>query len=981
MADPLSVVLGLVPIAVQVAKGFRLLRARWREAPDIVARITQEVGNTQGLLETLQLFLQENPDISVRNWWLVETLDQCQVTLNNLEELINSEYRNDSDSSDTETLPEKPGPRRRVVMNEAYLIAQGQPQRRCVSPEAGRPTTKRRLIDRFKWTTTKRRRAEELLNQLKGQSQKLQLALQTQSFLGLRELEHGIRDVEASMNDNAKREILAWLRGKDLDLQSIHTEQCDKRAEETCDWLTATTGYNTWWGGGSPDINGWRRYLWIHGIPGAGKTVLASFLIDDVAKRCESRGFSYYYCQHQRNRDETVHLLRWIIADLSRQIERYIPEELAQLRKSQVFTIRGLMNCFSAISRQFEREGHRVYVLIDAVDESKAPRTQLLQVLNTIGSHRSFKNVSLLMTSREEEDIQEAMKTNDMVDGYQLNMNDMEVNNFDFSPPYTGLTMSNAEVMQAIRTYVKKQLNGCNHFQRWDPEFRDRVGDELARQARGMFRWVACQIDIIKRIYYQGEAEVLAALRDMPETLFETYERILENIPRENRAFARTALALICSNTSDIPSANVLVKASLHDVQHGTMHRYNVALLKEILGCLIKVTKLKRKPGSIYPRENEAITFEKVDVAHYTVREFLFAPSTMIGKAKDFALSSSTTKSLEMQVIFIGLLQFRPINNRRGIPDRYEEYCLKRTQHALLKQRAFIMREDKVWEVVVPCLSPSSLHLRALSRQDYQREFSEWAKLLAIDETLVEDRATEGPPRKIQPETGILASLVLLKWPEFAQKYLESDFYQSLSAGKKAAIWTDTFVANKGNKEAREERPQTLLRLTVSRKHVEFVEIFIQAGATFHNEPDIIFVALDNPYGVNDGDGTTTGKLIKILLENGADPNPPGYTYNPLQFAVHYLEEGWVQALLLEGRGANEIGDPAGVLPVGCDEADEWHSMHPLKICRKTKVKWGNGDDVVDEVQKARDRVMQLLIQYGARAPPEPSMGAVINLV
>ncbi|KAI1082401.1 hypothetical protein F5B20DRAFT_35383 [Whalleya microplaca] len=751
----------------------------------------------------------------------------------------------------------------------------------------------------------------------------------------------------------------------------FHTEQCHKRADETCDWITNSSGWSEWWNGGSLRPGGWRRFAWIYGIPGAGKTVLASFLIDDVAKRCESTGFSYYYCSHERNRDETIPFLSRIIEDLSRQLKRYIPKELEQLHESRIVTVRGLLNCFLAISRQFERDDRRVYVLVDAVDESKMPRRQLLEVLITIGLHPSFQNVSLLMTSREEEDIVEAMKARDMVDEYRFNVGDMEIDDLEDSCPYTSITLSNCQVMQAIRTYARKQLNTNTKFRRWESAFRDRVEDELARQARGMFRWVACQIDIIERIYNHGQEEILATIKNMPDTLFGTYERILENIPRENRAFARTALALICSNTSEIPSADVLVQASLHEVHHGLMHMYNVTVLREILGCLIKVTKLKRKPYSSYPRDNEGISFARVDVAHYTVKEFLFAPSTTNGKAKDFALSPSTTKALEMQVIFNGLQQFEPTRPRK-IPTRYEEYCLKMTQQALLKQRGFILQEENVWKVVVPCLTPSSLHLKALTNQSHQKVFPEWAKLIGITEPPVDAENDESRPRKMQPQTGILASLLLLNWPEFAQKYLESGHNQTLPARKKDAIWTDKFVTNKI------KTPQTLLRLCVSLKHIAFLEHFIQAGATFNNEPDIIFIALHNPYGENDRDGTITGKLIKLLLLNGAESNPPGYKYTPLQDAVHHLEESWVQALLREGRCANQVGDPDGEYPYGCDQDEEWHSHHPLRVCRDATVKEGGTDD---ELYMSKGLVKELLEQYGAHEPADRMKIPVIDLI
>lgn len=179
--------------------------------------------------------------------------------------------------------------------------------------------------------------------------------------------------------------------------------------------------------------------------------------------------------------------LRWIIGDLSRQVERFIPKELDELSQTDQFTIPGLMNCFLALSRNYMRQGRRVYLVVDAVDESKPPRKRLLDVLIKIGTAPEFAHVSLLMTSRDEPDIREAMTTIGMDDGPHHNkMHYLAYYDEDRPDPYTEITMENADVMQAIQTYVWKQLARSTRFKVWDPHFKERVGIMLARNARGM---------------------------------------------------------------------------------------------------------------------------------------------------------------------------------------------------------------------------------------------------------------------------------------------------------------------------------------------------------------------------------------------------------------------------------------------------------------------------------------------------------------
>lgn len=497
------------------------------------------------------------------------------------------------------------------------------------------------------------------------------------------------------------------------------------------------------------------------------------------------------------------------------------------------------------------------------------------------------------------------------------------------------------------------------------------------------FRWVACQIDIIER-YYRDEARVMKTLENLPDTLFDMYAKILDCIEPEGRAFARTALALICSNNSNIKSADVLVRASLHNVPLGTIHNYGVGMLKEIFGCLIKISDLRRKPPSTYGREDTDV-LQKVTVSHYTVREFLFASSKEDGKprpAGDFALSDIDTRMLEMQVVFNGLQQWTTV---RKCPTRYEEYCIETSERALRgDRRNLLVKNQSVWESVASCLLPNCPHLGSLTNGNLRKHFQNWTKLTAFVEFSREEYPEGMTYRQPMRQTQILACSILLKWPEFAQKYLQDDRFKKLTAKAKQTIWTDVFtidpsveVDHRGTNTSKNVSkipktfvrgtPMTLLRLVVSWKRVDFLELFINAGANFAHEPDIIFTALQNPYGVEDnGDGTTTGQLLKLLLERGADPNPPGFTCTPLQVAVYYLEEAWVQSLLLEGREANVVGDPNGRIP-NDEEHQEWHTQHPLQICKEANVIWD--PSMEGQKRKARKQVKLLLEQYGAVLP------------
>ncbi|KAI0127479.1 hypothetical protein BJ170DRAFT_595351 [Xylariales sp. AK1849] len=935
-------------------------------------------------------------------------------------------------------------------------------------------------------------------------------------------------------NENKAKELLHQLDGYKRDIKlafavdtSFMTKSatCKKR-RPVIDWMTESDLWREFLQGGTFSDIGCRRFLWIRGIPGSGKTILASFLIEKAMEECTRRkGCAFYYCSHEHNQDETRCFLQWIIWDLCRQLERFIPQQLVALYDRRTFTIQDLLTCFQAISAQFRPS--QVYIIIDGVDESKEPRDSLLDVLMTIGTDDRYSHVSLLMVSREEADIQAAIdKANrrsqsairpspfpspqksplgpgkrpapsyglgqehkrvtlqnsgndlnrlgpstpsnvdssptrlermasphtpskvaftrtynnspswmqpdrvgaqrnstesrpssashtysqapnqdaytfcavDDIGGDPMTSTDYELRSQSSAIPLvrtprhtefsagtladhqaacTVLSMSNTFVEKAIRTFIHNRLNKRQVFRNWQPRgFVDHIETTLARGAKGMFRWAACQVDLIVSRQLFDENSITELLRNLPVTVFDTYEGIIMRIAPDggqhdhNRTFARTALALICSESSDIPDASVLAEASCFNVPHGTLHKFTINRLKKILGCLVRVNSLRRRPVSVWKCDDEPpVALYRIALAHYTVKEFLFAKSTALGPASDFALTRESTRILELQVVFNGLQQYKRVRPaREKYPTRFEEYCLKMTEKALKSRRVLIARERSIWEAVLPCLRCDSPHHSAFSNRKTRESFPKWATLASFE------TSNQAPGR---PETSILINIILLKWPELAKCFLGQ-----LAPEVKRDMWVDEFtMVPDRNCPPNERRPHTVLQLCVSQRHTDLLEILIDAGATFSNELSIVLLAMNDPYGEGvdlEHDGSTTGKLLTMLLERGADPQPQGFKFTPLQLAVRHLEERWVQSILSEFPDPNALGNPSGDHPWLIDGDDKvWHGQHPLEICETIQPIWGFADpeELAEQITKSRAQIKSMLVHYGAIKPMPKGVG------
>lgn len=209
-----------------------------------------------------------------------------------------------------------------------------------------------------------------------------------------------------------------------------------------------------------------KRCLWIHGIPGAGKTVLASYLIGAIERHCSTLAEKqcahiYYYCYFGHNQDEAAPFLRWIISCLCRQTDA-VPTRMNDMFKHGGTP--SLVDLMETLELMLTVSFDTVYITIDAIDESM-PRADLLKVLRDLATDARFAKIQLLATSRRYLDIERVME---------------EVS-VEFS-------MNNSLVDKDIRIYVQSQLHTLPRFKQWPPNLLVEAEKALMLKAKGM--WV-----------------------------------------------------------------------------------------------------------------------------------------------------------------------------------------------------------------------------------------------------------------------------------------------------------------------------------------------------------------------------------------------------------------------------------------------------------------------------------------------------------
>ena len=259
--------------------------------------------------------------------------------------------------------------------------------------------------------------------------------------------------IDLCFADSQRQEVIRSLES--VNPSSLHCAAFKKHEDHTSNWLVQSPEWINWLDREKP-----QKFLWIHGIPGSGKTVLASFIIEQVKAHCSDDPklcYAYYYCHYSHNQDEGMSFLKWIIAKLCRHAT-WIPAQLKKIHDHGYEpNIAELENALEAVLERFEM----TYVVIDAVDES-TPRDDLLAVIETIVIEKRFKNLKVLATSRKYFDIEKVF--------------------VGISEP---ISMSNPLVEKDIRLFVHSRLLSSPLVRRFK-HLLNQIEDVLVTKSQGM---------------------------------------------------------------------------------------------------------------------------------------------------------------------------------------------------------------------------------------------------------------------------------------------------------------------------------------------------------------------------------------------------------------------------------------------------------------------------------------------------------------
>lgn len=210
--------------------------------------------------------------------------------------------------------------------------------------------------------------------------------------------------------------------------------------------------------------------IWLHGIPGCGKTVLSSTILQNLYQYCDGdpgKATVYFYFDFKDVQKQDPELmLRSLICQLSQQCVQ-IPVGLDTFLSSYENGRQPPQHALLELMQQIIRGLPQSYIILDALDECK-DCAELMNVLEAIAGWQ-LENLHTLMTSRRERDIESFLEC--------------------FIEKQNIIGLQSQVVDKDIQSYVRHRLSNDKSLSKWkkDSTVVQEIETALMNGAHGMY--------------------------------------------------------------------------------------------------------------------------------------------------------------------------------------------------------------------------------------------------------------------------------------------------------------------------------------------------------------------------------------------------------------------------------------------------------------------------------------------------------------
>ncbi|MBE3050216.1 NACHT domain-containing protein [Candidatus Bathyarchaeota archaeon] len=329
------------------------------------------------------------------------------------------------------------------------------------------------------------------------------------------------------------------LEDSNADSDLSHTlRQKGQRVPGSCEWLPKQDKFRTW----ADNRDGKLHVLWLLGAPGIGKTMISSYLVDELRKT--ERGsspatFAFYLCNYRNeNRRTASVIVRSLLVQLLQKQPNLFEAVESVYQNHNGSIVNNLSALLAALGGLLCRSTQRIYILIDALDEcEESSRHHFLAFIRNLGSNLK---VSIIITSRPVMGVEYAVRG-----------------------IWDVIRIDSAKVNADLSNFINMRVNDLQATRDWPPKLIDDIRKALLRQAGGTFLWASLVLeDMAKASTAKGAREKLAGL---PKDLSDIYKRILGSISNDDVGKAAFILQWVVATRKPIDINDLAIAQFMAD--------------------------------------------------------------------------------------------------------------------------------------------------------------------------------------------------------------------------------------------------------------------------------------------------------------------------------------------------------------------------------------------------------------------------------
>ncbi|TKA81417.1 hypothetical protein B0A49_00656 [Cryomyces minteri] len=311
-----------------------------------------------------------------------------------------------------------------------------------------------------------------------------------------------------NQEDQFRAKVIFWISS--LDFAAKYRDSIGRRQIGTGLWLLDSAAFQAW-------LTGLHQTMFCPGMPGAGKTIMASIVIDHLLSTFPDTdvAVAYFYCAYKEQhegKDLVAALLRQLVQQLPALPEAVNDLYMRHHQRRTLPTRHELSEVLRSVASGFSQ----VFLVVDALDECWEENNTRAEFLHSIKEVKLFANT--LVTSRPIPAIERVFE----------------------QEPKQEIRASDGDVRAYVEAKIETELNHVSA----KPSLQTEIVDKVAAKAKGMFLLAKLHVDSLAN--KPSIRDLREALDVLPEGIDDTYntamERVLSQSP-DNVRLAKRVLS------------------------------------------------------------------------------------------------------------------------------------------------------------------------------------------------------------------------------------------------------------------------------------------------------------------------------------------------------------------------------------------------------------------------------------------------------